>query len=1041
MRISAHLVSVVAAGFSVVLLSGCPVTPSAVIQPPPDVSSCEQNSECAEGEICSGGTCASAQCDPNLGIDCRDPDGSLSDEQRENYCCGIGKLCNELAACVPDPDAPILFQCEVSEDCAAVGDFCSGGTCYNPAGRRPCTASHQCPASERCDVTVFLCVPDNGGCNYCDQLPELCCDDSQDEVCDPESGFCVGPGIQECTPQTQDQDCRGNQTCNSLGQCVQCTEDADCGPGTLCNAATGSCYSNVNNCETDEDCDDDGKCNAINQCVQPQCEADRDCSGIEVCDVNTFTCYLPPAVCNETDAEPNGSLGEASPLTGGAFAGTVCRGDSDYISFPIQPSKRYRVSFNFTGFVSDILLDLLDTNGAVLDTENLSFDDSAILEGFTAADATGNFFIKVNGLSITDDVEAYSITVEETDAPDVVTCDQEIPSGVEPNDSVSEAHTIGTGNYTFFRCGFEDDYYRVEVPPLHGISVRLEYQYDDGDLNANLLGGEAPFALLDSADSGFDDDIERVEYGEVALAPHEECETLADCSVFYLHVEYDDGWSVDPLQQVYTLIITEEARSEECSTDPHEFDGSQDFAHPLATPTENHDALLCSSADADFYTFNLAAGLGGNLVLEGFEEHNLKLEVDTAEGAFIGSSDTSTTSVATESVPLPFSSAEQSFMARVLYSNSSSLAASYTMRMDTYDAGGCISSEPVNNNSWQTATCVGTFATELPCNSGTVASTPAPDLATCGGLLTSETPAAGCASTCGNRDFDYYRVGSLSHGQVLHARLDHDATQGPLTLEVYRITSTFTELSSVEAEINFSGDDVVELDHIFSTELSREVVVLVRPQGSGAGYAAQPYTLDLQVSGGCFDDVNDLGDLQNDTPATASALRPTPVPGNFNTTVENMTRCGGDVDVYSFFTFPDDGITATLTGAPGITLNIGRGIPGNLNEPAEVLATSVVIGSSEPPVSDAGVIVDADSSPGSGVAPSDTGPSTDAGVTSADAGTSMVDAGPPPPPPPAATETVEVTFTGTAYETLYLTVEGAPAAVGAYTLEFNVIGD
>jgi|GEM_PF-1137933 len=1047
MRTSARLLLSSLFGLSLLTLAGCPGG-NEVDVPQPGTYGCESNSECATGEICINEECFPGECDPNLVIDCRQAD---IPEDIQPYCCGVFQLCSELATCYADPDAPVGSQCVVSDDCTNVGDFCSGGTCYNPAGRRPCTASHQCPAGERCDPTAFLCVPDNGGCTFCEQAPELCCNDAEGEICDQESGFCVDPTGDECTPQTADADCLPNQQCDSLGRCVQCLTDGDCGPGTVCNVATGSCFSEQSGCESDEDCDNGRRCNGLGECTVPQCESDGECSDSrEVCDLATFTCYLPPAVCSEVDEDPeagdnNNSIGNASPLSNGAFSGTICRGDNDYISFPVQAAKRYRVSIGFTGFVYGVSVELLNNSGSVVDSEDPFSTDGIDLVGFTGSDGEGSFYIRINGLTLEEDVEAYTVTVEETDAPDIVTCDQAITDGIEPNENVASATVVSPGAYNNFRCSFEDiDTYRVEVPPLHGISARIEFDDDEGDLELYLLDGVAPNAVIDSDTEGFGETVRTVSYGEVEPAPDEECQVLESCSVFYVQVVSDAFSFFDPLQQLYTMTIEAVERPEDCATDPHEFDGNIDNAYAWTNPTESHDAIACRSNDADFYRFTLPAGQGGAVVLSGFDGHNLKLEIDDDNGMLVGASDTSTAMNHSETVSLPFSASDQEFIARVLFSSTSGQVATYSLLLDSYDAGVCIAGEPVDNNTWEDATCVGTFSSSLPCASNVTSAAP-PSLEACRTALGNDQSPAGCYSACGDTDGDYYRVGSLSNGQVLNADLQHNAADGRLDITVFRVNSSFSSIAEVTSVINDgeTPEDHLQLTHIFDSETPREVVVRVRPQVGGPGYAAQPYTLDLSVSGGCFDDANDLDDAENDTPASSTGIRPTPAPGAFSTSVTDVTRCGGDIDVYNFLSFPNDAITATLRGAPGMSLELGLGAS-PLTLPPTIIATGMSVGS---PATDAGTpdadagSMDADAGAMDDAGTMDGGSMNDAGAPdtgTSDAGTS--DAGVMPPPAEDPQEEVVLTFTNTdyAYQTLYLVVGGEAAAVGAYTLDVDI---
>lgn len=257
------------APFAVVLLAqlGCPNGTGEIIDPPPTSNSCEAHKDCGDGYVCVGGECEIGTCAPNIEREsCID--GSVS-EDNAPYCCKPWQICNFDRTCVADPDAQIGSQCQDSTDCPNVGEFCSGGNCYDSSDAAVCTKTYDCPIGQRCDTVVNLCVPDLGGCKFCEAFPELCCETGF--ACDVETGFCIDVDVEpECSPATVDADCLPNQLCDALGRCVQCIDDTHCGPGTLCNTGTGNCYSELNRCETDDDCTGGKRCApATSECVVP----------------------------------------------------------------------------------------------------------------------------------------------------------------------------------------------------------------------------------------------------------------------------------------------------------------------------------------------------------------------------------------------------------------------------------------------------------------------------------------------------------------------------------------------------------------------------------------------------------------------------------------------------------------------------------------------------------------------------------------------------------------------------------------------------
>src|SRR5690606_14942058 len=129
--------------------------------PPTTSANCEEHKDCGEGYICGGGVCVPGECAPGtIQQQCHTED---TPADLEPFCCQVFEVCSDLGICKGVPNSPVGDQCHVDDDCLVLGQFCSGGTCFETGGRDACTNSFQCPADERCDRTVFLCVPDQGG--------------------------------------------------------------------------------------------------------------------------------------------------------------------------------------------------------------------------------------------------------------------------------------------------------------------------------------------------------------------------------------------------------------------------------------------------------------------------------------------------------------------------------------------------------------------------------------------------------------------------------------------------------------------------------------------------------------------------------------------------------------------------------------------------------------------------------------------------------------------------------------------------------------
>lgn len=917
---SAPVLAFGAMTFVWVLATACqPAAP--VVTAPTNKSSCEQHTDCGTGEVCVGGDCRPGDCVPALASQC----GVNAPDDVAPYCCNPWEFCNPLNECVRDPDSPVGTQCLVSDDCEKVGEFCSGGTCYSPQGRDACTASHQCSAGERCDRTIFLCVPDNGGCTFANNFVELACESGQ--LCDTETGFCVTPGGPQCAVTS---DCRPGQQCDDLGRCVQCVADVDCGPGTECNVGTGNCIS-TNRCESDADCEGSRRCvPATNQCEAPECEEDRDCDDSrEACDVQTFKCYLPLASCNESD-EPNDTLANATDIPLSGYTGTLCRGNTDVLAFPVQADKRYRVTVDFPDFdVYGITVALLNTDGAVLDQDTLSyFSLNTTLSGISGIDETGTFYVRLTGNGSESDQWSYTVMVEETVAPQQVNCADETSQGIEPNDDFTTAHAITPGApLAFARCGVGDeDFYKIVVPPLHGLEVKVEHEPEDGDLDVTLYDDMSTSDVVDSA-STFNA-VERVAAPEGATE-------------FWVKVGL---WGLGAItNQTYTITATATPRPAACAGDAHEPDTTTALAALLEVDAQPAAAIRCNNGDVDFYRMTVPANRGGQArITFAQQEGDLRLDLLNSEGEILGGSNRSTSADGAstyEQLDLPFAAESRNYFLRVrLHAASGSIGQAYQISATTYDASVCTLSEPVPNETPVQGRCVGTFETDnATACAGSLLPHPlsSPELATCASAAT-ETP--GCATICGENDKDWYRVGKLNNGQVLQASLQHDPTQGVLQMSLVRLSNPPTGAPVyLRREFNTAGEAQLDLSitaPYLEAMYAKEYAVVVEATGAGA-YQAQPYALSIFVGEPCNADEFE-GDNGNESPADPTALD-VGVPGSASDQTVNATLCGDDEDVFEFYGITGSKVRAVLEGKPGMTVDIGTR-PGTPGSPADTVA-------------------------------------------------------------------------------------------------------
>ena len=900
-------------------VAGCPTNAGPILNPDDVVTDCQNSDECGAGLVCQSGACAVGSCDPALELQC--DGGELSDSP---YCCKAWELCSTLSLqCARDPDVtgvgcppnePDCVPCAVDTDCPKAGQFCSGARCFDAAGRADCTSSFQCPGGERCDRTVFLCVPDQGGCTFCGSFPELCCEEGS--LCSEETGFCVDVADPECEVEA---DCAPGTFCDSLQRCVQCDDDTDCGPGLLCNEGTGDCFSEASQCTSDDDCLGNKRCAiALQTCVVPDCEADGDCDDSrERCNLESFQCFLPPAVCTEGD-EPNQATTQATALTNSSYSGLLCRGDTDVLSFPVIPAKRYTATVDFGGSgQAGITVAMLNPEGAIESSATFTSTQASVqVVGVTGESESGTFYVRVVGGNIDDDQWSYTVTVREDEPSAPADCS---PAGQteEPNATGAQATVLTAGTRAFGRCGTDDvDFYKITVQPLHGVRVTLSGFYNaEGNMNLDLY--------KDVAGTQSADNSRTVNDVEVVDGP----EGVVD---YYLKVSLGSP-SGAVSDQRYSVTVEEIARpSPECD-EPGEDDGQVAGAQVLTLVGSPPSLILntpvrCNPQDVDLFRFTMPANLGGVVQLSfNHNEGNMALDLLSADGATqLATSNVSTAaSEPDEQVDVPGSTSPIDYLARVRLVNppgTNIVGQHYELRVNTFDNAQCIASEPSGDNSFGTGRCIGSWTpdTTMPCvNESTRIAEPLDpgSLATCGAAAPG-TP--GCGLTCGNGDDDWYRVGPMANNQVLRATLTYDPAGGLLSLVRGDLTingssDTITEGSTLDSD----GDGLVVLSYTATGTTAKEYGVKVKPQGT-TGHQLEPYALKIEVGLPCADDGEDAGSAANELPSTSTIIRDNPVLGSpftVNTATlitPTSSRCTNDVDVYEFIAYSGEDVTVTL---------------------------------------------------------------------------------------------------------------------------------
>lgn len=271
----------------------CSCAPDELPDPPAQCDSAGRG--CLPDEFCEAGTCLKFErCD------------SDADCPSSAYRCTFP---SQLCEVRPGFD----LECVTTTDCDP-GNFCALGRCRSVDDARPCARRTDCPQGQACDQVSLFCI-EEAPCTLVRDYPEVACDPG--ETCDETSGRCNLECQNQCTVETEVDDCGFGLKCDAACRCVQCLSNVDCGVGLVCNTRAGRCESE-NLCYSDDECAAPLVCNAETALCQvplPPCEDDLDCSIAEVCNRVTGNCELPGGACLDDRFEDSDTPATARTFT------------------------------------------------------------------------------------------------------------------------------------------------------------------------------------------------------------------------------------------------------------------------------------------------------------------------------------------------------------------------------------------------------------------------------------------------------------------------------------------------------------------------------------------------------------------------------------------------------------------------------------------------------------------------------------------------------------------------------------------------------
>jgi hypothetical protein len=392
---------------------------------------CQSGTHLGEGTQC--GATANDVC---VGDECQNVQCTTDEECDDGNECTVASSCNDYT-CSPTTNAPNGEPCGTDQVCV---DGLCGGNCVSDAD---CTDGNVCNGTETCNPTTFTCetsaAPGDGtqcgataldvcigeSCETVQCVSDTYCDDGNvctgEETCDLGSYTCqsgTAPGDGTQCGATELDICIG-ETC----QPVTCLDDSYCvDDGNPCTGAPTcdgyACEAGVNvedgtSCGTDAVCVG-GTCQA-GCTTDEQCDDGNVCTGVESCNLDTFTCQNGAAPGDGTQCGDN--------------ANDVCLGDT----------CMYDVAC------------LVDTDCP--DDGNICNGDQTCSASFTCQAGTN----LPNGTSCGDDLVCFNGACREGCTIDADCDDGLLCNGVETCDSITNQCQAGTGPGDGTQCGGDTD--------------------------------------------------------------------------------------------------------------------------------------------------------------------------------------------------------------------------------------------------------------------------------------------------------------------------------------------------------------------------------------------------------------------------------------------------------------------------------------------------------------------------------------------------------------------------------------------------------
>jgi hypothetical protein len=208
--------------------------------------------------------------------------------------------------------------------------------------------------------------------------------------------------------------------------------------------------------------------------------------------------HEPPFVCTADAAEPDNDVATARPvaLNGGlpSEARTICQGDEDFLSLPLEDFERVIVRALYEDTDVEIAIDILDPTGEnVLATSPPATGGAAI-----SYDAVGDETVIARVRGAGGAIGPYTLSVTKENQ---LTC---TPDSSEPNDDVAVASELPEPSDLLSICESDQDFFAIDGIADKKLIVDASFRQADGDIDLMLLGldGAQILAVADGTSDG-----------------------------------------------------------------------------------------------------------------------------------------------------------------------------------------------------------------------------------------------------------------------------------------------------------------------------------------------------------------------------------------------------------------------------------------------------------------------------------------------------------------------------------------------------------